>query len=63
MNFSVHTLPDLGVYSVTSKTRVIPPTLMAYKKLYFWCSLVEGKAKFGERATQRLGKNSTSHLF
>ena len=41
---------------MTSKTRVIPRTFNGFQKVYFCCSLVEGKAKFGERATHRLGK-------
>ena len=33
------------------KTRVIPRTFNGFQKVYFWCSLLEVKAKFGECAT------------
>ena len=38
------------------KTHVIPRTLNGFWKVYRWRSFVKGYAKFGERATQRLGK-------
>ena len=50
----------------TSKTRVIPRTFNGFQKVYFWCSLLEGKAKFGEHATHHLGKtvlHTCSDLF
>ena len=50
---------------ITSKTRVIPRTFNGFWKVYRWRSLVEGYAKFGERATH-LGKtvlHTSSDLF
>ena len=51
-----HTLTHTRRLIYTSRSRVISRTFKGFWKVYEWDSFVEGQAKFGERATHRLGK-------